>query len=374
MHKYFKNRYKTSHLSEQENAELMTRYYEGEKINQLIKDYNIDIHPNSISSTFQLSKVPEKICKYCKSVMCFIPPSKSHQYKKEYVCPSCYHKEGTYNCKCRSCITYKQDEANKRRLLSKKTNKVNDIYDSLLIQKNAISIEDLSLKERAYLGALLRCYPIIQNNFFVFKRRTSSSFAPTIPYSNVIFETLLNKGLLFEVSSNEQSIKLAINIKNTQINKNIFIDLMYPKRIENVDEELFELIRDVQIYESIEYFTFITQKFMLPYFTQSETADKFYILFKRILASGYSTSQLYNFIYISIRNTATKNNCSRQNIDYLDAIYIALANRYSSAIAENWSIKNYNRIYQQKGSELFKLISNDLLGIGETLFYKPFDI
>lgn len=43
MYKFFKNRYKTSHLSTEDNAGAMKKYYDGENVEQLDKEYNIDI-------------------------------------------------------------------------------------------------------------------------------------------------------------------------------------------------------------------------------------------------------------------------------------------------------------------------------------------
>lgn len=85
MYKYLKNRHKTSHLSSKENTELLQKYYDGQNTEQLIKEYSIDTSASGLSSTFQLIKTPEKICKYCNSGMYYVPPSKSAKHKKEYV-------------------------------------------------------------------------------------------------------------------------------------------------------------------------------------------------------------------------------------------------------------------------------------------------
>lgn len=374
MYKYFKNRHKTSHLSSEENTELLKKYYDGQNIEQLIKEYNIDTSTSTLSSTFQLIKTPEKICKYCNSEMYYVPPSKSAQYKKEYICKICFHIEGKYNCECQNCLTQKQEQANKKRILSRSKTKNNQIQVNSLIEEKTIPIGELSLKERVYLGALLRAVPLNKNTFLTLGRRHRTNFAPTVPYASDIIETLMEKGVLFKVSYDEISIKLAVNIRGLHTDTSILIALMYPEKIETVTEELLEIIRDIQAYESIEYFAVTTPKFNLPSFTQVNIEERFFLLFKQMLNNGYSTAQLFNFIYTAIRNTAAKYNCSPENIGVLNQIYIALSNRYDRAVNEDWSIKNYNRLYSQKISEIFMLVSNDLLGIREALFYEPFDI
>jgi len=374
MYKYLKNRNKTNHLSIEENKELMEKYYDGENIEQLIKEYNINISPTSLSSTFQLIKTPEKICKYCKSEMYYIPPSKSAQYKKEYICKNCFHMEGKDNCACQNCLLRKQEQANQKRILSKKKRKESKSKESLILQEHAISIEELSLKERIYLGAILRCNPLSKSTFFTLERSLTNDYAPTIQYAKNIMQTLIERGIIFEIDSNETSIKFAVNIKDLHLDNNILITLMYPNQMEILSEELLEIVRDIQAYESIEYFALTAQKFKLPYFGHDEIEKKFLLLYKQILNNGYSTGQLFNFTYGAIRNVAAKNNCSLQNINLLNKIYIDLSNKYDKAIAENWSVKNYSRTYEQKVSEIFKLVSNDLLGIKEALFYEPLSI
>ena len=375
MNKHFKNRHKTNHLSPEENTELMERYYAGKNIIQLIEEYSIDIPPRKISSTFQLTKTSEQICKFCKSEMYYVPPSRNFLHRKEYICKTCYHREGILDCECRNCIAKKQDEADKKRTLNKQKLAIeSDAEDNLLMLEKAISDEDLSIRERVYLGALLRCIPLTQNYLFVLDKTQTNNLAPTMPYSNIILETLISRGIIFEVSTSSLSSKFAVNIKNISIDKKILFDLMYPKQMEDVDIELFEIIRDIQTYESIEYFSHTLERFNLPNFLQDQIQNKFFLLFRRMLMSGYSTAQLLNFIYSAIRNTAANNNCSVQNMELLSEIYRCLSNRYNVALADSWTIKNYNRAYQQEVSELFKLISNDLLGIGETLFYEAYNL
>lgn len=279
-----------------------------------------------------------------------------------------------YSCECLNCLTQKQEQANKKRILSKIKTKNSQSLESSLIEENTIPIEELSLKERVCLGALLRAVPLNKNTFLTLHRRHTNNFAPAIPYAIYIIETLMEKGVLFKVSSDEISIKLAVNIRGIHIDKNILIALMYPDKIEAVTEELLEIIRDIQAYESIEYFAVTTPKFHLPSFAQVDIQERFILLFKQMLNRGYSTAQLFNFIYNAIRNIAAKHNCSPDNIDMLSLIYIALSNRYDKARNENWNIKNYNRVYSQKISTIFILVSNDLLGIREALFYEAFNI
>ena len=77
-----KNRSKTSHLSPEELKELKSQYYGGENVNDLVKKYSINVHANSLCSSFPFVLSDEKTCKYCNSSMYFVPPLKNTPNKK----------------------------------------------------------------------------------------------------------------------------------------------------------------------------------------------------------------------------------------------------------------------------------------------------
>ena len=200
MHQYLKYRDRTQHLSKHEQLKLLCAYYRGENINILIQKYNIDISIHNFHLTLYLAKTAKAICPYCKKNMYCVPPSKSKKYKKEYFCKSCWHIEGTYNCTCQNCIAKKQaiafEKKQKQQILQRfKGNKNTHTLDN----DKSIDVSTLSLKEKAYLGALLRIAPPSKNCTFRLHNVELQSFAPSARYSKKIIDLLLESGIIFEM-------------------------------------------------------------------------------------------------------------------------------------------------------------------------------
>ena len=135
------------------------------------------------------------------------------------------------------------------------------------------------------------------------------------------------------------------------------------------------LLYKIQIYEAIEYFSYLSlNTFSLTNIKQGDIEYHFYRLFNIILDSGYSTSQLFYFIYSSLRNFAANNNCMVSDKKVYSSIYSNMLNLWNKAYQEKWDIQKYNRTYGTKPSELFKLVASNLLNIGDDLFYEEYKI
>ena len=381
MHKLIKYRNRTAHLTKHEQLRLLCAYYRGESISSLLQKYNINVAIHNFSLTLYLAKTAKSTCPYCKTKMYCVPPPKSKKYKKEYFCKSCCHTEGTYNCTCQNCVAKKQAIASEKRqqqqkqqILRKfKNNKDTNIFDN----DKSIDINTLNLKEKAYIGALLRIAPPSKKCTFTLHSLALYSCVPSARYFKNIIDLLLESGAIFEISSTRYNIDFALNIQNICNDNNLLLDLMYPHKIlqmtDREQKDLLELIREIQIYEAIEYFSHLSHdKFSLTNITQVDIEHHFYRLFNIILDSEYSTSQLFYFIYSALRNFAANNNCILSDEKAYSSIYNNMLNLYNKAKQEKWNIQKYNRLYSTKESELFKLVASNLLDVGDDLFYSVY--
>lgn len=377
MHRKLQNRYKTSHLSANEVEELKQAYYYGEKVDTLVKKYNIDIHPTNLCSTFPLIYSPEVRCKYCNSGMYFVPPLKSAKNRKEYFCTVCEHTEGILVCKCNQCLVHKGEkkaEIETAKLLNKKKILHTREYP------HAHMLESLSIKSKAYLGALLRTN--LHKGYLLLDLRENPShiFAPTEEYRNKIIVELLEHKILvpYKPTKNAEHNLLKyyshgtlydICVADSEKNKlEIITFLMYPDQIlSSKENEAYEVLYEIQIYEAIEYMMITLNQFNLYPF---EIEQKYILLFTQIL-NNYSESQLFNFIYTAIRNLAADHNKSsnkyRKSSNYL---YKSISNRYEKAIQHNWNITNFRRSWNGQQSEISKLVTNYVLKIGDLGFYE----
>lgn len=84
------------HLSQENMAELKTRYYQGEPVHLLLREYDLQISPASLYKMFPPEPVEEYGCQICdvNLVVDALPKSRigSVQDKSLYYCPVCGRK------------------------------------------------------------------------------------------------------------------------------------------------------------------------------------------------------------------------------------------------------------------------------------------
>lgn len=374
MNLYFKHRHNITHLSEEKIKALMKAYYGGENVDKLINKYNINIKRNTLYLAFPLKKSDEHVCKYCASAMYFIPPSKRYLNRKEYICTECHHREGPMRCTCKYCVQQEKDETIKRKHKRNFTKNVED-ENPIVKNCNGVILEEVSLRHKIFLGAFLRVANPSKNcTISIDNYPNTNEFAPSVPYKNNIIKELLENELLIEINKSKFEIHYLLNIQNICKGKKHIYNLMYPEKKAVISKELFNIIREIQIHEAIAYFAAIGRnQFSIDGINQSDIEKKFYYLFMKMLNSNYSTSQLFNFIYSALRNYAAKNNCTSIELPYIEAIYENISRFFNKAKDENWQIKCFNRAFLIKPSELFKIVSQDILDIGEELFTKVYN-
>ena len=373
MQKIQKYRIKTNHLSYKEIENLKSEYYAGENIKELTLKYKIDIPPNSLVYTFPLVKTVSEQCRYCKKAMYFIPPSKANKNRKEYICTTCHHKESILGCRCKKCLYQKaiekEDIQNKKSLNNKKNR---DIVLKIREYPNAPLLSMLGIKERLYLGALLRTHLFHDVLLIDLNNNNVQNYAPTAEYRGKILIELLDKSIIvpYKIRKNESSEILEkyvqgelydICISDIDKDKREFVmELMYPDNntISYLYQDIFMLHDEIQVNEAIEYMVLIIQKFDFYTFNVEE---KYRILFTQILKQ-YSLGQLFNFIYTAIRNQAaySKQRCHQGYIPIANYVYKSISNRYDKALSLDWNITSYNRIYGAEETELSKLINGVL--------------
>ena len=230
-----KNRSKTSHLSPEELKELKSKYYGGENVNDLVKKYRINVHANSLCSAFPFILSSEKICKHCNSSMYFVPPLKNMPNKKVYYCIECQHVEGVFVCECTQCMKLKY-EKNKEyeieRILQVK--KKNDYVLSVREYPNSPSFDMLSIKEKVYLGALLRVGLDEKHLLISLDYGIPNDFAPMRAYRELIIAVLLERKIIapYTFDNNASSEKY----------RDFSIKIYYDVCINDVDKNKKELI------------------------------------------------------------------------------------------------------------------------------------
>lgn len=91
-----------SHLTEHQLEDLITRYYNHEKIADLLKEFEINVVASVLVSLFPPVTHNELFCKYCQDTN-LISNRRSRSYNMvNPFCPICNHEDKSY-CSCRNC-------------------------------------------------------------------------------------------------------------------------------------------------------------------------------------------------------------------------------------------------------------------------------
>ncbi len=368
-----KNRSKTNHLSVGQIKNLKEEYYSGKSTKSLIDKYNIDIPPSSLHTTFPLVYTPDELCKYCKAGMYFVPPPKNAQNRKIYLCTTCLHKESLFGCNCRQCISAKYEEKREDEIREKLKRKRGAVNTARYL--GAPSLSSLSIQERVYLGALLRTHLSFENFLVDLGSSSAQVLAPTLEYRDLILNTLLSRNIIaphkLEGSNGFHGTLYDVCIFDRVKNKEEMIaNLMYPQKIPPEEEVItLHLLADIQQYEATEYMLLTIKQFNLCLL---EVEQKFGILFSRILID-FSTGQLFNFIYVAVRNLAAHKNKNKY-VSVANYIYKSIADRYKKSLTSDWKITNFNRPYGAQRTELSKITNDRLLRIGDLTFYQKLSL
>jgi len=373
MQKNHKYKTKLNHLSFEEIENLKSEYYSGENTKGLTFKYSIDIAPSSLFRTFPLVKTENIKCKYCKNTMYFIPPAKANKNRRAYICTDCQHEERTSGCRCKKCLYQKAiDTEDDRRKISLRSKKNKEIILTVKEYTNAPILSMINIRERLYLGALLRvhlhhdCLLIDLNN------NSAQNYAPTVEYRDKILAKLLEKNIIvpYRINKNESTEILEKYVQGelydiciSDIDKNkreLVTELMYPDNdaLPYSYQNIFILQEEIQINEGIEYMMLIIKKFNFYTF---DVEEKYRILFSQILKK-YSLGQLFNFIYATIKDQAaySKEQCQQGYIPVANYVYKRISNRFNRAQSLGWNITSHSRIYGAEETELSKLISGAL--------------
>ncbi|WP_411682865.1 hypothetical protein [Clostridium thailandense] len=113
---------KLKHLTDEQLQELIERYYNGERVNTLIEEYEIaDTLPGTLCKLFPPMLLKDTFCPNCNAPMFKLRESRSGYSHTEPFCTVCGHDNNNHFCKCDYCK--KKEEERKLRLEKERTRK-----------------------------------------------------------------------------------------------------------------------------------------------------------------------------------------------------------------------------------------------------------
>lgn len=368
------------HLSDTEIETLMKRYYGGEAVSNLIKEYQLSVRTAELYQLFPPEVCEDEMCEYCDEYLVRNRVSKTAstwmRSDFEMYCPICGHRPFAQHCRCNSCVSEEKAIREFRKQEIKK------VYSRA---REPVDFKDISFEQKVYLGAL--CRALCKENLFEIKPYADSKvvLAPTNDLCAQIYKSLFSDEVI-AVSPTSSVESFVIDDKDFP---NIFytyevtyyLNLIFPadKQVlfsEILDpsyysseykEDALKLWRKIAVSECIEYLNYQLQKVGFE-FTPGEKTYKTF----DILLNDFSVSQIYGIIWKAVAD-ASKLYLERDiSKKHAANSVIGSCERYAERAKMNgWDLTEYSRIRDLPQSVLSSFFFNRVLGIGDMGFKVP---
>lgn len=355
------------HLSENEKFELIKKYYDGVKVKDLLKEYNLGISPGKLYSLFPLMVLQNHPCDYCgcPTKTWYGPKGYKDMYIRNAFCPDCGHRPLDKSCDCEKCVEYskKQEQIKKQ--------KINETYS---VRKNIKDVTTLSLQDRVFLVALYNALFDAHTKKITPLKESSEYLAPTVEYANSMIAKLLEDNVIsvdpqspisafaddnFPHKYKMEEVSYCINVDVAMGNKRELIEQLLPEGyITNNKMKIIELWRDIAIEECIAYLMMELKKFYFDYRPAKETRN----IIDGLLVD-FSIAQIFTLIWNAKKYAAIL--CVDKKLTRKHAAYsvprITMKNA-QTAVERNWTIGNSFVLQHNALSNVFL---SDCLHIGQ---------
>lgn len=383
---------KIRHLAVAQIEALISRYYDGEHIDALLQEFQIDCHPSQLCKLFPPEVLPEKRCPYCEVAMVRerLSRTSARYSRQERHCPSCGHRDEARHCRCVRCQADEQRESERRR--SEQTRKILEYCRRTWpFVWPSPTARDLGLREAVALLALARTCPFDESSGTVHvgpdhagleaRQHAPAPFAPQGQLGGELLHELREAGLLAisELSGAETFEFEGAEISGYYPNKVWWATLADPHQLLNdIEQTAYEpfswpphwasavkgLWFDIALAECKEYYRHCAAERGLPESGATSTDAML-----RNLLRDYSVSQCYRIIWAAARDTSDfllRRKCTRSHAaNYMIGVCQRWADR---ARADNWYVQRYKRILSLPRSSISHVLFDVFLKIGEAGF------
>lgn len=378
---------KLVHLSDEQIDNMLSEYYQGDKVTDLINKYNIDITPSKFGTV-----LPYKVnfdglkCDYCGEQIYIKYLSRNSSETEEYICHNCGHMPENSLCTCYIC----KDIA-KQIAIEEEHQKEIFVRKLLKIDPNSAVFEDMmTFEQKVYLGAFLR--EGIDEDYSCIKpiKTFATPIAPTSLLEDEIIDELRNRKIIkihpnTDVNSfdnidvekgiayfNKNSVWWQLNVKSLDKSKVPLVDSIINPYFEFDYHEAFLLWRKIALHESIEYLKYnIERLFDIDYNVGEKTISVI-----NDLLNHYSVGQIYYIIYSSTNNALRyREENYIPNRQAANSIIGRMQSLGERALNNGWKLDNYGRRKDCPQSLISKFFFERILKINEDGFnQKPYVI
>lgn len=382
------------HLSKQQVLELIKRYYENEKINDLLKEYKIETSNSNLIRILP-GVWSSDLCEYCEERFIIPLSSKSSNNpldERNKTCSKCNHNPNIHFCYCSNCKQKRQKEKQKEIERQEKLEQEKRKYlNRFLSEDNWIKIkeDELDAEDRVYLAVILKA-ALSENTMYIKPlEKVSNTLAPTKEFEVELIKTLTGKDLIiphkksdinsFEIEFKDEERQSAsvshgiyevvyrINIEPMDLDYDEMIKrLMYPSPEFFSNEFCYEMWKKIAFYESMQYLLYQMNEVGYTF----NPGKKTYAVLEQLL-EAFSVAQIYNIIFRAVANSTTRYQSGKiTKIHAQNSVIASCEMQGQRAIAENWELKGYNRIRELPETLISQVLFNSIMQISSLGFYE----
>lgn len=177
-------------LNESQMQELIERYYAGEKVNDLKKEFGLKM--TGIYKIFPPQKIKDTFCDFCGTQIELKYGNRSDKKHWQgldfYYCPNCGHRPYKKRCTCEHCKERRTEEA------AIKNKILNETFPT---PETPWAFDELDFKSRVYLGAFMSNYQVPDKLLLKQRRYGGPYAAPSIEFEEAMWHYLLENNVIF---------------------------------------------------------------------------------------------------------------------------------------------------------------------------------
>lgn len=374
---------KLKHLDKNQVSVLIQRYYDGDKVSDLILEFDVDVLPSKLVSLFPPTIHGDRFCAHCKDENLVTKAKPRNSYSNPQAeCPACKHRDIS-NCRCKNCNAAKEER--KQFVLYKKQDII--VSEFCIDYPACPEVEELTHTDALYFISIVRHSSDENFEFITPYDEKNPELAPTFEFKNEIVRHLYSKGFIwigFESDVDafvyDDELTHTTAYYPTRVLWKLLPNLSLPakkdyiKKLEKVikaDEhpdswlpDINSLWEKIAKYECIEYLLYSAAKRDLPI---EKVGEKTHSIFENVL-EDYSIGQVFNLIFQSAMST--NDYAIRENVPKYMAKNMFIGNiqrKADKAKAEGWKIKNSRRDFNCPQSVISETFFHSFMGIGSSI-------
>nr|WP_253308620.1 hypothetical protein [Rickettsia endosymbiont of Ceutorhynchus assimilis] len=380
-----------SHLTEQQIKELINRYYNNEKIADLLKEFEINVAPGVLVGLFPPVTHNELFCKYCQDIN-LISKRESRSYNMvNPFCPICNHEDKSY-CSCHNC----QEIINQQRQAEEEHKRYILMQTFLSSNIDIPAAEEFTLKDALYLLSAVE-HSATQDLEFIkpyLKGPSIPSLAPDEELREDIINHLTRKGFIqinplknsldaFEVNTGNKLVRYYLkkvlwellpnmNVEEKEEYLDSIRNIIKGERPSSWENDVIEMWQLITKYECIENLKYLLVEHDFP--VMDKHAEKQALTTFINLFQNFSVGQVFNLSWQAVRDvkykdSLEKNSYYRYNKDNIAIIIINRIQQIADrVIANNWQIKNSRREYRLPQTTISSIFFDLFLEIGDEYY------